>query len=235
VSSPKDRAKKYIQNLHYALNNLYFKESRILTKKEIGNIIDYVKRYLSDAEYYFEKEDYITSIVCSSYAEGILDALRLLGVLEFSWPRPIIERKKVLVGGTFDIIHPGHIVFLKEAAKLGDLTVIVARDSNVKRFKGRRPINDEKHRLFVISSIKGVYKARLGDKTDITNSILEEKPDIIFLGPDQKIDEKKLKDELRKHGLDDILIIRMQDKFQDVGNVSTTAIIKRIIEMYCNK
>ena len=233
MQSVMERARKYIYNLKYALGNLSINKNVKLNN--INKVIDHVKRYLSDAEYYFEKEDYITSIVCSSYAEGVLDALKLLGLLSFEWPHPIIERKKVLVGGTFDIIHPGHIVFLREAAKLGDVVVIVARDNNVTRFKGKKPVNDEKHRLFVVSNIKGVYRARLGDSEDIIKPILEEKPDIIFLGPDQKIDEYQLKRRLEREGLHNITIVRMKRKFKDLGKASTTDIIKSIIRMFCQK
>jgi len=38
--------------------------------------------------------------------------------------------KKVLIAGTFDLIHPGHIYLINEAAKLGDVYVIVATDKN---------------------------------------------------------------------------------------------------------
>ena len=233
MTSIEERAKKYVHNLKHALKDLDIKESKF--KEYVDKIIEYAKRYLSDAEYYLEKKDYITSIVCSSYAEGLLDSLKLLGLVDFKWPSSIVERKKVIVGGTFDIIHPGHIVFLREAAKLGDLVVIVARDNNVVKFKGKKPINDEEHRLFVISNIKGVYKARLGDLNDIIKPIIEEKPDIIFLGPDQKVDESWLKRELEKRGLRGVRIIRMKNRFKDVGIASTSAIVRRIIERYCHK
>ena len=56
--------------------------------------------------------------------------------------------KRVLCCGTFDYLHPGHISFLKQAARLGtELFVVVARDENVKRLKGRYPDHGEEERV----------------------------------------------------------------------------------------
>jgi FAD synthetase len=86
------------------------------------------------------------------------------------------------VGGTFDILHPGHIFLLKEASKHGDVIVVVARDSTVKRIKGREPIFNEEHRLMMVSSIKYVKKAILGkESTDILEIVEELKPDVIVV------------------------------------------------------
>ena len=47
------------------------------------------------------------------------------------------KRKKIVIAGTFDILHPGHVYFLKEARKHGDsLVVVIARDETVKNLKG---------------------------------------------------------------------------------------------------
>ncbi|MHA1486682.1 MAG: adenylyltransferase/cytidyltransferase family protein, partial [Promethearchaeota archaeon] len=70
--------------------------------------------------------------------------------------------KKVLVAGTFDIIHPGHLYLINEAAKMGDVYVIVATDMNRKIYSGETPIIPEDQRLEVIKSIKNVKEARLG-------------------------------------------------------------------------
>jgi len=51
--------------------------------------------------------------------------------------------RKVLVAGTFDILHPGHIFLINEAAKLGEVHVIVATDKNRKSFSGELPIIPE--------------------------------------------------------------------------------------------
>ena len=56
--------------------------------------------------------------------------------------------KKVMAFGSFDILHDGHKHYLKEAKSFGDyLVVIVARDENIVKFKGKKPKNDENYRL----------------------------------------------------------------------------------------
>ena len=52
---------------------------------KIENIIETAKRYLEDAKYYQRKSKLETSLASVAYCEGLLDALRLLGAVEFSW------------------------------------------------------------------------------------------------------------------------------------------------------
>ena len=108
--------------------------------------------------------------------------------------------KTSMAFGSFDILHEGHLHYLKEAKKYADyLTVIVARDSNIIKFKGKKPINDENKRLKKIKKLKFVNKAVLGNKDDILKVLEEFKPDFICLGYDQKtVDEKILKNELKR-------------------------------------
>ena len=77
--------------------------------------------------------------------------------------------KKALAFGTFDIFHKGHEFYLKQAGKYGKLYVIVARDSTVKKVKGKYPLNNEKKRLKVIQDLDYVDKAYLGK--DFTNLV----------------------------------------------------------------
>ncbi len=135
---------------------------------------------------------------------------------------------RVVATGTFDIIHPGHIRYLEEAKKLGDeLIVIVARERNVKHKP--KPIIPENQRVKVVSALKPVDKAILGDEKDIFKPIMELKPDIIVLGYDQHFDEKKLEEELRKRGLK-TRVIRIKAK-EDCEYCSSTKIIKRIVDV----
>ena len=74
--------------------------------------------------------------------------------------------KKVMVFGTFDLVHPGHLSFFRQAKKNGGfLIVVVARDRNSLEAKGRPPRNEEKKRLANIRKIKLVDKAILGSRT----------------------------------------------------------------------
>ena len=111
--------------------------------------------------------------------------------------------KKVMAFGSFDILHEGHKHYLKEATSYGDyLIVVVARDENIIKFKGRKPRIDENHRLNKIKKLDFVDEAVLGDKDDILKVLDEFKPDVICLGYDQKtINEGKLRLELKKRNL----------------------------------
>ena len=105
--------------------------------------------------------------------------------------------------GSFDILHKGHEAYLKEAKGYGDyLIVIVARDENIIRFKGRKPKNDENSRLGQIKKLNFVDEAVLGRKGNIFDVLEEFKPDIVCLGYDQKtVEEEKLREELEKRNI----------------------------------
>lgn len=110
--------------------------------------------------------------------------------------------KKVLVFGTFDILHPGHINFLRQAKKYGDFLIVsIARQNYVKKIKGRNPVHSEKDRKRLIESIKFVDKVILGSKGDYLDHIVRERPQVIVLGYDQKAFTKGLKEKLVKRKL----------------------------------
>ncbi|MFA6106736.1 MAG: adenylyltransferase/cytidyltransferase family protein [Patescibacteria group bacterium] len=98
----------------------------------------------------------------------------------------IPSSKKVMVFGTFDIFHPGHAHFLKQARKLGrHLTVIIARDRNVKTIKGKLPRNKENVRLKRVRMSGLAQEVILGNLSDKYAVIRKFKPDVIALGYDQ--------------------------------------------------
>lgn len=102
------------------------------------------------------------------------------------------NKKKVMVFGTFDGLHAGHLNLFEQAKGLGDeLVVCVARDSTVKDLKKKKPCYTMKERMKHISNYALVDKVIEGDPVDHMASIKEEKPDIIALGYDQRffIDE----------------------------------------------
>lgn len=112
--------------------------------------------------------------------------------------------KTVMATGTFDILHPGHGLFLEEAKKLGGenskLIVIVARDSTVKKRK-HFPVVGEEQRLALIKMLKPVDEAYLGHKTDMFQVVEELQPDIIAIGQDQTFDIPQLQKQLEQRGL----------------------------------
>ena len=96
-----------------------------------------------------------------------------------------------LTGGTFDIIHIGHLKTLEEAKKYVDLlAVVVARDKTVKKMKNREPLNNEEIRLDIVSMLRPVDVAILGSEEDFMEPVRRINPDIIFLGYDQELPQQ---------------------------------------------
>ncbi|HOJ95462.1 MAG TPA: FAD synthase [Methanospirillum sp.] len=104
---------------------------------------------------------------------------------------------RVVATGTFDILHPGHLWYLYESAKLGDeLWVIVARDANIRHKP--RPVIPEEQRREMVAALKPVTHAVLGDLEDMFRPIREIKPDIITLGCNQHFHPDTLTEALQK-------------------------------------
>lgn len=107
--------------------------------------------------------------------------------------------KKVLVGGCFDLIHFGHIVFLTEAKKQGDyLIVAVESDESVKKHKGEsRPIHTQKERAQMLKSLKVVDEVielrKLNSDKEYFDFVKEIKPDVIAITKDDPQTENKKK------------------------------------------
>ena len=203
---------------------------------KVDRLIDAVKRYLRDAEYYLNKGDRETALVAASYAEGLLDSLNYLGLAEIEWPRGSTRQEPlVFLGGTFDLLHPGHIELLKYASSLGKLYVVVARDVNVERLKGKKPVLSEKDRLSLVSSIRYVYKAMLGDKEDLFKSVERIGPDIIVLGPDQMFDEREVEKIAEQRTGKKVKVIRYPFKSPFSGGLKGSSDIVSIICKRCNQ
>ncbi|MEB3861327.1 MAG: cytidylyltransferase family protein [Desulfurococcales archaeon] len=219
------RAELYIRGVRDALERL---------KRRLGELgpglerlVDAAERYAGDAEYYLNSGDPLTALAAASYAEGLIDALKYLGVVEPEWGRPP-EKPIVFVGGTFDLIHPGHVDLLRFASRYGRVVVVIARDSTVERIKGRRPLLSEEDRLRVVSSIRYVYQARLGHEGDPLKSVEDVRPDVIVLGPDQAFDEEWLAGEAERRTGKRPLVVRYPGKHVFSGGMrSTSDIIKK--------
>ncbi|MBT8171262.1 DUF357 domain-containing protein [Candidatus Bathyarchaeota archaeon] len=72
-------AERVIEEIGEITNKVHLKD------KEVKTVFDWAKNYLQDAKYYKEKGNLETSLTSVAYCEGLLDALRLLGAVEFSW------------------------------------------------------------------------------------------------------------------------------------------------------
>ena len=139
--------------------------------------------------------------------------------------------KKVLIAGTFDLVHPGHIYLINEAAKLGDVYVIVATDKNRELYSGEAPIVPEDQRLTVMKSIKNVKDAKLGRHDNDTLKTVEEiQPDIVLLGPNQKYSSRTLKKGLKEIGFNDIEVRRLETYYEKFELHSSSLIKQKIIE-----
>jgi FAD synthetase len=132
-----------------------------------------------------------------------------------------MKKIRVMVFGVFDLLHPGHVDFLKQARELGDFLIVsVARDVNVIRVKEKKPIHNEKQRLLNVGKVPYADKIVLGGLKDPWPHIVKEKPDIIALGYDQKTyianQERQLKEQLEKHELKKTEIVRLKAHWPEV-------------------
>ena len=130
--------------------------------------------------------------------------------------------------GTFDLLHMGHIYYLREAKKLGDtLAVVVATDATVRKLK-HDPITPQEIRVNLIKELKMVDEAYLGHEDDMYSIVEEIKPDIIALGFDQIHNETTIKNELKKRKLN-VQVVRLT-KYQGENDLEgTRRIIQKVI------
>lgn len=133
------------------------------------------------------------------------------------------DKKIVFTNGCFDILHRGHVTYLAEARKLGELLVIgLNSDASVKRLKGpERPINNEDDRQYVLSQLKSVDFVEIFTEDTPLNLILKVNPAVLVKGGDWKIDQiVGGKEVIAKGG--DVFSLNFVDGY------STTSIINKI-------
>ena len=107
----------------------------------------------------------------------------------------------VVAQGTFDLLHPGHLHYLEDAAAMGEtLVVIVARSDNVTHKDP--PVVPGPQRREMVAGLEPVDEARLGHPEDIFVPIEEIRPDVIALGYDQHHDEAAIRNALAARGVD---------------------------------
>jgi len=126
--------------------------------------------------------------------------------------------KKVMVFGTFDGLHKGHLHFFRQAKNLAPkikLIVSIARDKNVLKIKGRLPLKNERERMMTVKKSGLVDKVVLAGKTNHIPHILKESPHIIALGYDQKRYVKNLKKDLKEKGIL-VEIVRLKPYQQNI-------------------
>ncbi|MBI5553573.1 MAG: FAD synthase [Candidatus Diapherotrites archaeon] len=109
---------------------------------------------------------------------------------------------KVLASGTFDLLHPGHVDYLRQAKALGThLVVVVSTDRNAAHTKGQAPVFPQAQRAELVRSLNMVDEVVFGHEGDILDVVSEIKPDILALGYDQHVNEKELQTKFSAGGL----------------------------------
>ena len=110
-----------------------------------------------------------------------------------------LNKKIVLVGGCFDILHLGHIVFLEKAKKEGNiLVVLLESDKNIKENKGNdRPINNQENRAKFLNKLRMVDKVvklpYMKSDEEYLKIIKKIKPEIIAVSENDENLDKKMK------------------------------------------
>ena len=83
-------ARQYLTKLDKVL-----KENKLnKSDREVSRVVDEVQRYVSDGHFYLKQESYLTALVAASYAEGLLDCLKLLGLVEFTWSEDRVNHER---------------------------------------------------------------------------------------------------------------------------------------------
>jgi cytidyltransferase-like protein len=126
-------------------------------------------------------------------------------------PAPSVsEGKKVVVTGSFDWFHSGHVRFLEEVSRYGHLCVVVGRDENIRLLKGERhPLMPQDERRYVVGSIKFVTQALIATGRgwlDADPEITRLKPDIYAVNEDG--DRGGKREYCAKHGIQYLVLKR---------------------------
>src|SRR5665811_247207 len=102
--------------------------------------------------------------------------------------------KKVFVSGCFDILHSGHIAFLKEASQFGDLYVGLGSDKTIYDLKGRKTINSEDERLYMLEALSCVHSVKINNGSGILDFLCDMKalkPDVFVVNEDGHTPDKE--------------------------------------------
>lgn len=104
------------------------------------------------------------------------------------------SNKKVFVSGCFDMLHSGHIAFLREASGYGDLYIGLGSDNTIRELKGRETINSEDERVYILNALSCVHKAFINKGSGLLDFLEDMKnlhPDIFIVNEDGHSPEKE--------------------------------------------
>lgn len=135
----------------------------------------------------------------------------------------------VFTNGCFDILHVGHVRYLKEAKSLGDyLIVALNSDESVRGLKGsKRPIVPESERAELLAALEVVDFVTIFNEPDPYHVIETLKPEYLVKGGDWSKEQIVGKDILDEYGGEVVVIPYLEGS-------STTNIVEKIIERYCS-
>lgn len=135
-------------------------------------------------------------------------------------------KRIVFTNGVFDILHAGHVHFLREARRLGDILVVgVNTDGSARRLKGPgRPINSERDRLALVAELDSVDHVVLFDQDDPAALIRALRPAVHVKGGDYEHSELPEEEAVREVG-GRVEILPL------VGSLSTSTVIERIVAL----
>ena len=162
-------------------------------------------------------------------SEGDVQDLPAFGVVTEQEAVAAVARLKaegqrvVMTNGCFDLLHPGHVTYLSQAAALGDVLIVaVNEDASVTRLKGSdRPINGIDSRMSVLAGLRSVsYVVPFSEETP-ARLIEAISPDVLVKGGDYAINEIAGHEHVLESG-GEVIILEFVEGF------STTATIKRI-------
>ena len=138
-------------------------------------------------------------------------------------------QKVVFTNGCFDLIHPGHIGYLRQARTLGDLLVIaINSDQSIQRIKGPlRPILSQQERATVIAALEMVSYVTIFDEETPYKIISALLPDVLVKGGDWSLDKIVGREEVEASGGSVLSLPYLE-------GASTTDIITRILTRYPN-
>jgi rfaE bifunctional protein nucleotidyltransferase chain/domain len=136
-------------------------------------------------------------------------------------------RRLVFTNGCFDLLHVGHVRYLKAACQQGDLLVIgLNSDRSVRRIKGeKRPIVPQAQRAEVLAALDCVDYIILFDAPDPLHLIETLQPDVLVKGADWAEKDIVGADVVRRKG-GDVVRVRL------APDVSTSLLIGRIVDRY---
>jgi len=136
-------------------------------------------------------------------------------------------RKIVFTNGCFDILHVGHVRYLREAKKLGDLLVLgLNSDASVRRLKGeKRPLVPEDERADVLAALEAVDFVTIFDEPTPLELIGYLKPDFLVKGGDWAEDAIVGADLIRQWGGRVVVAPLIEGR-------STTNVVEKILQVY---